>query len=51
VKLTTILLSLMIRLVEEIVTLAIIKNIAIITLVFVKMVGTIILWDNTTKKE
>jgi hypothetical protein len=57
VKLTTFLLSLMIRLVEEIVTLIIIKNITltfsivIITLVFVKKVGTIILWDLTTQKE
>jgi hypothetical protein len=57
VKLTTFLLSLMIRLVEEIVTLIIIKNITltfsivIITLVFVKKVGTIILWDLNTQKE
>jgi hypothetical protein len=57
VKLTTFLLLLMIRLVEEIVTLIIIKNITltfsivIITLVFVKKVGTIILWDLTTQKE
>jgi hypothetical protein len=57
VKLTTFLLSLMIRLVEEIVTLIIIKNITltfsivIITLVFVKKVGTIILWVMITQKE